>query len=67
MNLFKGVVSELPESVNSSQQRLLRHLFKDYDKDGHPGNGSTVKVTFSARLVRIVDIVSNTWYQIMYT
>lgn len=44
----------------SSQQRLLAHLFAKYDGDGHPSSDRSraVLVSFGAKLVRIIQLVS---------
>lgn len=44
--------------TDNPHQRLLKHLFAGYDRDGHPGGGMSVKVSVGAKVVRIVSIVS---------
>jgi len=42
--------------TDNPHQRLLKHLFVEYDRDGHPGGGMSVKVSVGAKVVRIVSI-----------
>lgn len=42
--------------TRNSYQRLLLRLFEEYNSDGHPGGGSSVKVWVGAKVVRIVNI-----------
>ena len=58
---FKGFFlfwSAIKNYSNNAEQRLLKHLFTEYDRDGHPGGGISVKVWIGAKVVRIVNIVS---------
>ena len=58
---FKGFFlywAAIKNYSNNAEQRLLKHLFTEYDRDGHPGAGISVKVWIGAKVVRIVNIVS---------
>lgn len=50
----------LSGSEQTSQQRLLAHLFARYDGDGRPSSDRSraVLVSFGAKLVRIIQLVS---------
>lgn len=45
----------------NSQQRLLKDMFAKYDEDGtpHSNQSRAVLVSFGAKLVRIINLVSN--------
>ncbi|XP_068719748.1 neuronal acetylcholine receptor subunit alpha-3-like isoform X2 [Montipora capricornis] len=55
--LFFLLVSTAERNVTrNAYQRLLLRLFEEYNSDGHPGGGSSVKVWVGAKVVRIVNI-----------
>lgn len=58
--LIIHVMCILTGSKESSQQRLLAHLFAKYDGDGRPSSDRSraVLVSFGAKLVRIIQLVS---------